>query len=74
MRYEWHDGDTIEAADASQVVAALRAEARYPEHTFDEYLERLAFRAGEYTGTPHRNTSAEALVADLIESKLLKPL
>lgn len=70
-QYRWHDGFTFDAADASQVIATLRKGATYPEHTFDEYLDRLAFRAGEYSGKPHRNTSAEALVADLIESGML---
>lgn len=71
MRYRWHDGFEFEAADASQAIAKIRSGATWPATTVCAYKRELAFRSGEFAGRSVRFTSAEAMVADLIEAELL---
>lgn len=71
-RYRWHDGFEFTAADASQAIAKLRAEARLPEASFDEYKAGLAFRASEYVGVKLRGDTPEALLEDCLKHGLVE--
>lgn len=71
MTYHTKDGLMLDGDNARDVLLNMRANAWYGCKDLEAYMAKVAKFAGYLTGKNIRSTTAEVLLKDLIDAKLV---